>query len=168
MGCASNGADEIISLDPLIWSEYSNDTYEYSVGIPKATFSLEKSNTGSRIFFSNVKRFEENTLDALSIEIFGSNTLDHCNNIGISEPSENSDKYGNLVIKGHVDEVPWDSDPVPVPNCMIGKKDKGEIYSASYILCSEKGDRKVAICIKQITDNPALAEQIFSTFRWND
>ncbi|MDD4286870.1 MAG: hypothetical protein PHN33_00790 [Candidatus Peribacteraceae bacterium] len=39
---------------------------------------------------------------------------------------------------------------------------------AAYVLCSEKDGKRVLICISQITDNPALAEQIFMTFRWTD
>lgn len=35
-----------------------------------------------------------------------------------------------------------------------------------YVFCSQRGERTVVVCINQMTDNPALAEQIFSTFRW--
>jgi hypothetical protein len=35
-----------------------------------------------------------------------------------------------------------------------------------YTLCADKDNKMVVICISQQTDNPALAEQIFSTFRW--
>jgi hypothetical protein len=37
-----------------------------------------------------------------------------------------------------------------------------------YAFCSEKDDRTVIICISQMTDNPELAEEIFSTFRWTE
>lgn len=35
-----------------------------------------------------------------------------------------------------------------------------------YALCSQKNGKTVVICIEQMTDNPDLAEEIFSTFRW--
>jgi hypothetical protein len=37
---------------------------------------------------------------------------------------------------------------------------------AAYVLCSENGDKRVLICVSQVTDNPQLAEEIFRTFRW--
>jgi len=39
---------------------------------------------------------------------------------------------------------------------------------AAYVLCSGRNGKTVLICISQVTDNPALAEQIFMTFRWTD
>jgi len=38
----------------------------------------------------------------------------------------------------------------------------------AYAFCSEKDGKTVLICISQVTDNPELAEQIFSTFQWKD
>jgi hypothetical protein len=40
--------------------------------------------------------------------------------------------------------------------------------SSTYALCSEKDGKMVGICLYQQTDNPQLAEDIFSTFRWLD
>ncbi len=40
--------------------------------------------------------------------------------------------------------------------------------SRTYALCSEKAGKTVVICISQQTDNPALAKQIFETFRWTE
>lgn len=37
-----------------------------------------------------------------------------------------------------------------------------------YAFCSEKDGKTVVICISQMTDNPELAEEIFSTFRWTE
>lgn len=37
---------------------------------------------------------------------------------------------------------------------------------AAYAFCAEKNGKTVLICIEQQTDNPALAEEIFKTFRW--
>lgn len=42
--------------------------------------------------------------------------------------------------------------------------DRGE----AYVFCSEKSGKRVLICLSQMTDEPQLAEQIFSTFRWLD
>jgi hypothetical protein len=40
--------------------------------------------------------------------------------------------------------------------------------TSAYVLCSEKDDKRVVVCIQQMTDNPELAEEIFSTFRWTE
>lgn len=41
------------------------------------------------------------------------------------------------------------------------------MYSA-YAFCAEKGGKAVAICIQQMTDDEAMAKQIFESFRWTD
>ena len=38
--------------------------------------------------------------------------------------------------------------------------------AGAYVLCSQKDGKQVLICVSEITDNPQLAEQIFSTFKW--
>lgn len=57
-------------------------------------------------------------------------------------------------------------DYFPLPNaCSNLSKSAG---GGGYALCSQKGERTALICLSQMTDDPALAEQIFSTFRWLD
>jgi hypothetical protein len=36
----------------------------------------------------------------------------------------------------------------------------------AYALCSQRGDKTVVICLQQMKDDPKMAEEIFSTFRW--
>lgn len=55
-----------------------------------------------------------------------------------------------------------DYDPESEPKC------RPPVDGAAYVLCSEKDGKTVLICISQATDNPALAEEIFKTFRWID
>ena len=40
------------------------------------------------------------------------------------------------------------------------------VNGAAYVLCSEKDEKTLLICISQVTDNPVLAKKIFETFRW--
>lgn len=49
-----------------------------------------------------------------------------------------------------------------------GNYENNHVYDGvgAYVLCSEKGEKTVLICISQMTDNPQLAEEIFSTFKW--
>jgi hypothetical protein len=35
-----------------------------------------------------------------------------------------------------------------------------------YAFCSEHEGKTVVICVNEVTDNPALAEEIFKTFKW--
>lgn len=39
---------------------------------------------------------------------------------------------------------------------------------AAYALCSTKNGKTVVVCVEQVTDNPKLAEEIFSTFKWTE
>lgn len=61
-------------------------------------------------------------------------------------------------------EALCDYPPSP-PGCSsIGENcDDG---TGAYAFCSEKNDKRVVICISQQTDDPALAEEIFKSFRW--
>jgi hypothetical protein len=54
------------------------------------------------------------------------------------------------------------------PDCTDRQLFEGKCKStaATYAFCSQKDGTTVAICINQMTDNPALAQQIFETFRW--
>jgi hypothetical protein len=38
----------------------------------------------------------------------------------------------------------------------------------AYAFCAEKGGKAVAICIQQMTDDEAMAKQIFESFRWTE
>lgn len=49
---------------------------------------------------------------------------------------------------------------------VVCKKDGTPPPTAVYALCTEKNGKTVMVCIDEITDNPTLAEQIFSSFRW--
>jgi len=57
------------------------------------------------------------------------------------------------------------SDAIPCSVQMRQYEVEHGMYSA-YALCSEKDGKRVVVCIQQMTDNPKLAEEIFSTFRW--
>lgn len=40
--------------------------------------------------------------------------------------------------------------------------------NSAYALCSEREGKRVVVCVQQMTDNPKLAEEIFSTFHWTE
>ena len=40
------------------------------------------------------------------------------------------------------------------------------VNGSAYVLCSEKEEKTVVICISQMKDDPVLAKQIFETFEW--
>ncbi len=44
----------------------------------------------------------------------------------------------------------------------------GGLGGGAYTFCSEKDNKRVIICISQAKDNPTVAKQVFSTFRWLD
>ena len=49
---------------------------------------------------------------------------------------------------------------------IICKVEGTPLPKAVYAFCSEKEKKTIVICINQMTDNPALAQQIFESFRW--
>jgi hypothetical protein len=61
----------------------------------------------------------------------------------------------------------YESNAVPCSQQMRRYEIENGMYSG-YGFCAEKDDKRVVVCIEQITDNPKLAEEIFSTFRWTE
>lgn len=118
-----------------------------------------------------------------------------CSNMGVSEPKVLVLGNGDNAVWGRVDArdiLPDEVGDTPLPNplCMPplpqslrdrlylpcteeenceNKQRQYEIdrgmYSA-YVMCSEKEEKSVLICISQIKDNEPLAKQIFETFQW--
>lgn len=97
---------------------------------------------------------------------------------GVSE-SESLSRANDKTIWGKVDafdapnpDFPPDTQPRCRPPVLKWDYDisRGGVIrlsnDAAYALCSEKDDKTVLVCLSQVTDNPALAEKIFSTFRW--
>ena len=86
--------------------------------------------------------------------------------IGVSQPSPLTDANGKAEW-GRV--TYWDRFPhdvgfsEPEPHCRPASGNGN-----AYALCSEKNGKTVVICISQVTDDPALAKQIFETFRWTE
>lgn len=112
----------------------------------------------------------------------------NCHSLGISKPLITEDKAKDVRTQwGRVDY--WDSyDAVTYsrnqPTCqpstiyllpedatpeMRSEWDKApQKGQGVYALCSEHNGKQVLVCISEITDNPALAQQIFQTFRWTE
>lgn len=59
---------------------------------------------------------------------------------------------------------------IPDPPCEVDVCDFTKYgytqFKGRYVLCSEHEDKTIRVEVNQITDNPQLAEEIFSTFRW--
>jgi len=103
--------------------------------------------------------------------------------LGVSELQER-EVEGTKVWTGLVDafdswgyaayEIDWAAPPPCQPPVQTyepllgGDWDKRIDGTTAYALCSEKDGKRVVICIQQMTDNPALAEEIFSTFKWTE
>lgn len=67
--------------------------------------------------------------------------------------------WGQVVYKPSNDPAPGENDVFCPPL---------KPATSSYAFCAKKGEKAVAICLQQMTDNPDLAEEIFRTFRWKD
>ena len=131
----------------------------YQLFIPsKALYKIQRPDK-SIAYSTNEKPFNKNPEDYL-VEIYQTEPSPHCKEIGVSDP-ETKKHAGTQIVRGKVDFPPDYELTKLQPDCRIYKP-----YTASYILCSEKDDTQVAICISQVTDDPSLANSIFDTFRW--
>ena len=102
---------------------------------------------------------------AIMISVFQSSTSLDCSALGASKQStvtsgDVSYVWGKVDIYDHLgigDLIDIKQDPPcrgnPAP-------------SAAYIFCATKGNKRVALCIDQASDDPKLAEEIFTTFHW--
>lgn len=72
---------------------------------------------------------------------------------------ENNSTWGKVFYKPSDDPAPGENDVFCPPM---------DPATAAYAFCAQKGDRAVAICIQQVTDNPGLAEDIFKSFEWRE
>jgi hypothetical protein len=70
--------------------------------------------------------------------------------------------WGRVNAWDYMDLEGWES-PYDLSN-VVCQKD----FLHTHSLCSEKNGKTVVICINQISDNPKQAEEIFSTFKWNN
>jgi hypothetical protein len=80
------------------------------------------------------------------------------------------DAYDGGILYDYVNN---DAPPCRPPNMQFSASEYGDGMSrgdnsAAYALCSETDVERVVVCIQQMTDNPKLAEEIFSTFRWTE
>jgi len=109
-------------------------------------------------------------------------SLAKCPTLGISQPIVDIQTDNELLIWGRADfhdeplaklyteEIDAPCEPPQVWDKLIDgsfPKQPPEGMVA-YALCAQKKEKIVLACLKQITNNPALAKQIFETFRWTD
>lgn len=117
---------------------------------------------------------KKNSLDEVTVDVF--NLSSSCSPDVTGLTSESVSPLPNTGGK-----TLWGKEPRPSPygysdalcRTMVTTLTKTEYWqntgierSAAYVLCSEKDGKTVVICITQMTDNPAIAKQIFETFRW--
>ncbi len=102
------------------WRQHCNPAEQYCFDIP--------NNLDQLIGENDVAVFETPLSTEKNMEYFvqpyHSSPSPHCQRLGASTLIERKDS-DILVITGRVDAVPWDQDPIPVPNCMIGDPNKG-------------------------------------------
>lgn len=151
LGCADVSNDKT-------WSEFS-EFQEFNFHYPpEAAHRIERP-SGSIVLGTKSSSAANDVAGDYYIAIYYDLPI-QCDNIGVTNP-EVSSEQGIPVIRGKVD-FPSDYELTELqPDCRVYKP-----YTASYILCSEKDNVQVAICISQVTDDPALANSILDTFQW--
>lgn len=160
------------------WEKYENTLLEYTILIPEKAFIPDKSQTKNQVFFGNMKAAGETPVDSFDVLLLGEDPP-KCDawNLAITNPKQTLSP-GAPSVWGKVDY--WDTgvnegvDTIPSTLCSPPRLWSEEWYIrepgqfAAYALCSEKDGKRVVVCVQQMTDNPELAEEIFSTFRWTE
>lgn len=137
---------------------YRNLKYGYELKIPSKAWTERNSPSGEKIGFATYSIFERkpNPSDfQVTVEL-----TENCSErfTGVSE-SINS-MIGFWGKNDFFERMKNDYIPGEEPTC------RPPSGGASYVFCAEKDNKSVLICVNQQTDNPALAEEIFKTFRW--
>jgi len=157
-GCFNHNQRHTTTLIKDGWGVYFNEEFQYEIGVPPTIYIANKKRVGERIVFGNIHPFN-NKGHEFDLDIYGG-TANNCQSIGVRLGRYNMEN-GQLNVTGKVDyPLDYSSTPI-VPDCRPYRPS-----TASYILCSEKDGKQAVICVTQVTDNPNLAEEIFSTFRW--
>ena len=130
----------------------------YSTSVPLGYSYSELSPDGKYFYFG----YPATNQDGLgSIEF---HTLSSCTQMGVTTPATTMQESARI-LEGKIDffdTYGHDYEPLLEPVC---RPLEG---GAGYALCSEYKGKFIVVCIIQRTDNPALAKQIFETFRWTD
>lgn len=162
------------------WKTYSHSFPKFTLDLPSqlskwTTISFGMDSKESYPYFSTAAEDTEN----ISATIFVSQSECNLSTHGISgcaKEGELVDSYVESDTCRHLDNgVIWGRPDFPTPahrhdpNYLEVRKNlKCGGLTGAFALCAEKEGKAVVVCLSQKTDNPALAEQIFSTFRWTD
>jgi hypothetical protein len=184
-GCTFSAED--ISELPKDWFKYSNTLLNYSIDIPARIFIPNKDPNRDQVGFGNIRYTGIGKVSSgseLNIILFGRNPV-ACTPfaLGVSDLQER-EVEGTKVWTGRVDafdswgyatyEVDYEDPPPCMPPVESYRPLPGGDWAEridgtqAYALCSEKDGKRVVVCVQQMTDNPKLAEEIFSTFRWTE
>lgn len=156
------------------WHTYQNVNYNYLLKIPDEAYIPNKSQAKDQVFFGNIKQLEENSGEAFDIQIYGKKDSNNCvpsitgtsNLKNLSNEVMGKSGWGRMDAWDGYGQEGWEYDPKWAN--IVCKKEGTPAPQEIYVLCAEKDEKTVVICINQMTDNPQLAEEIFKTFRWID
>lgn len=128
----------------------------YSTAVPQEYSFAENAPSKDYYYFGYPK---SNKLGLGTVEF---RKVPSCDRMGVTKPD--SKMQGPIkILLGKIDffeKYGHDYEPTREPYCRPYES------GAGYSLCSQHNGKTVLICISQRVDNPALAEEIFKTFRW--
>lgn len=156
--CNQQGVD--ISVHEKDFLYKSSDHYE--IKVPEDFSYNEYAPSGKYYYFGYPIN---NKIGIRSIEFYP--LPSHCSpsTTGASKRSTLTTTTGEWGRVDFYDGSDWIYAPEPFPVCTPPRPQPNSKPTA-YAFCSQKEEKTVLICISQMTDNPKLAEEIFSTFRW--
>lgn len=167
VGCTQSDLDSVPNTESPKEFEMSN-SQEFSIKAPNEFVNRITRSDGSLALTTyDIRTTSRSKNDYASFIYFPLNIDCTANILGASETVDLSNvangKWGRVNFwDGHGNEG-WD--PTGSEK-IICNTDGTPTPSAVYVLCSQKNGKTVVACIRQTTDNPELAQQIFESFRW--
>lgn len=170
VGCHATGAPE---TNQMKLYHYENNEYKYSIDVPiEALLSWkgQKPADGKQTGFATYPILMDRKIDDYDISISAGTFSCSIERTAILPYQIRMIKQiGLKTFWGPADTTIIQSKYDYVPEMGACRNIAKSAGGGAYGLCSTTSSGKsVLICISQMTDDPALAEQIFSTFRWLD
>lgn len=162
MAMLMTGCKESIQSSDVKKNNIGDDAYELFVPVVDRTTILENGAIAATYDKGQFPKDKD-----WKIEVNEYSPSPKCEKLGFGDFTQATDSTGNIYQWGKL-AYQREGDYFELnPDCLVYPRERGEEpVGISYVLCSERDNVQVAVCIEMQTDNPNFVEQIFSTFRW--
>lgn len=171
-GCTRNIQEEISRTSFTQLSTYKNTALGYSIDVPVETLTARHTPDMSKVGFINYDPYKTPTASTgIFISIQGTTSCDPF--ITGSSQMQSLIENHPETIWGRVDAYDFALNPnrmnvlcKPLNLKWEGKDENiAKATSFAYVLCSQKNQKAILVCISEERDNPDFAKRIFKTFQ---